>query len=117
MSGVNHLDLAAILFGLSGVFVLVALRFILRAPALPPTPPEAIPARPCPHLPQRLEAVLAEGFEVVELYNDIVPVTSPTGREDHFFHEPSYERTAKIRDPGSGAVALLRVVTSSRTSR
>ena len=114
----SDLEIIAVFFAASGLILLLSLWLIVHAsPAQRAAPPEEAKAE---IRPQPLEAVREEGFVVIALYDDGVPLATtaygrrrpPAGDEAQ-----AIVRTAKVRDPESGAVRLLRVVTASRASR
>jgi hypothetical protein len=111
----SELEVVAVVFAVSGVVLAVTLHLFVRASPRPPP----FASRRAPR-PQPLELVRQEGFELIELYDDEKPVPAPPvfpAKEAVPSPARPVVRTAKVLDPVSGEVRLLRVLTPSQAPR
>jgi hypothetical protein len=100
----NHLGALAICFASSGLLLLLAFYFIVRSSSVTrvPPPPEGTlpPEKPAA---RDLEAWRMEGYEVIEVYEE-----DEDGVEAFMMPE-RVVRWAKMRNPETGEVSLMRV--------
>lgn len=98
----------AICFASCGIVLMLALFFIARSSPIaadaPETPGELEPR------PMDLEAVHMEGYQVLEIYNDAEHWSKGMGGPRGVMSE-HIVRTAKVRDPETGRVSLVKVQT------
>ncbi len=102
----THLEALAICFASSGVILMMTVYFIVRSSSTG-TENESAPAEDAA-LPMDLEAIRAEGYYVLEVYDDTerrvtmrqVSAEAPSAR---------VIRTAKVLDPETGTIRLMKV--------
>lgn len=108
----TEVEIVAGLFVLTGCVLVAALHFLVRSSPPPPVETPSVSRS----VPSPLASVRDEGFQVIELYEDSEPFErSPqAGVADGLRPRVC---TAKVLDPESGQIRLLRVVLRHKARR